>query len=90
MLGLYLAHNLLEAPIPAEILTIIQADSEVKSLAEQVSKRLFPNLGNDPSLVEKTLFNIRLREDLQDKIRYIIFSTVKVIRELWATTSVQG
>ena len=90
LLGLYLAHNLLEAPIPAEILTIIQADSEVKSLAEQVSKRLFPNLGNDPSLVEKTLFNIRLREDLQDKIRYIIFSTVKVIRELWATTSVQG
>jgi hypothetical protein len=80
-LGLYLAHNLLGATIPAEIWTRIQADSQIPSLAKQVSERLFPNCGCDPSLVEKTLFNFRLREDLQDKIRYIIFSTARVIRK---------
>ncbi|GBF82590.1 hypothetical protein AsFPU1_4020 [Aphanothece sacrum FPU1] len=80
-LGLYLAHNLLDAPIPLEIWQTIQANSEIPSLAKQISQRLFANCGCDPSLVEKTLFNFRLRETLQDKLLYIIFSVAKIVEQ---------
>ncbi|MGK7958534.1 MAG: GlcNAc-transferase family protein [Crocosphaera sp.] len=78
-LGLLLAHELLDSNIPQTICQKIDTDTVAKSLAKQVRQRLFDNYGSHPGIVENTMFNLRLREHLQDKIRYIFFSTTKVL-----------
>lgn len=77
-LGLSLVQALLKAKLPDEILHKMPTDSVVKSLTEQVCTRIFPNCGYHPGIIENTIFNFRLRETLQDKIRYVVFSTIKI------------
>lgn len=69
-LGLILAHNLLKAPIPEEIVQKIQVDSEVKLLADKVCDRLFCEVDSSMKDGSTTRFHLRVRERLQDRIRY--------------------
>ena len=78
LVGLFLAHDLFGTALPKKIWQKMQTDPGANSLSKQVRERLFPNCGYDPGWIEKMLFNVRLRENLQDKVRYILFSTVKI------------
>lgn len=68
-LGLFLTANLLDTTLPDEVWQQIQSDSVVKSLAAQVSEQLFSETIEPVGEVEKTIFHIRVREHLRDRIR---------------------
>lgn len=81
-LGLLLAHNLLEAELPEEILQRIQADSVVKSLAAQVREWLFCETDTSNFGLDRKLFYVKVRERLQDIIPHFPY-----FLDYWITPS---
>jgi len=69
-LGLYLASDLLGAPLPEEIRARVSSDPAVKSLATQVSERLFREIL--PGVLENWCFQVRIRDRLWDGCRYCL------------------
>ncbi len=67
-LGLYLASDLLGALLPAEIRARVNSDLAVKSLAAQVSERLFREVPT--SVLEGWRFQVKMRDRLRDGCRY--------------------
>jgi hypothetical protein len=80
LLSCFLASDLLGTALPEKVWQRIQADPTVKSLAKQVRERLFLNFNNSPNLFKDSnfsLWDIRVRERLQDKVQYcfnLVFS----------------
>ena len=68
--GLLLARDLLGANIPEEVTKKIENYPPVKSIAEQISHRLFYDT-EDYSAVKKYFSYFKIRENLRDRIRYI-------------------
>ncbi|WP_414584572.1 nucleotidyltransferase family protein [Scytonema sp. PCC 10023] len=72
LLGLLLAHELLEVELPKTILQQIQANSLLESLASRIYKQLFSQ--TDSSLqnwkVKSSFFHLKMIEHPWDKIRY--------------------
>ncbi len=85
LLGLFLAHNLLAAPLPEEIWVEVRATPVIERLAGQVYKQLFTEAAGSLKAIDRHLFPLRVRERWQDRIRYLryrysftrIFSIVK-------------
>jgi hypothetical protein len=69
-LGLRLAHDLLGAILPAEVLQKIQADRLTEFLVVEVRKRLFAEDDNPPGDDEQFVFYLTVRERFQDRMRY--------------------
>jgi hypothetical protein len=69
-LGLFLAHDLLGAPLPDLVVQEVHKDSAVRLLAERVHKQLFGSPGMDLSGFGDALFHLRVRERLRDAVRY--------------------
>lgn len=70
LLGLVLASDLLDADIPEEVLQAADADPAVRALALRVRERLFRGGGDYPTEFESSLFHVKSRENLADKLRY--------------------
>lgn len=70
-LGLLLAHDLLGANLPEEVLKRVQAEQIVKSLASLVCKWLFCQAENPTRGREKKLFYFQVRERFQDRVPYL-------------------
>ncbi len=68
--GLLLAHQIFDLPLPEKILASIDTDRRVKNLVSEARMRLSENEMRVPGLVEKTRFRIRSRERGRDKLRY--------------------
>ena len=71
-LGLLLAGDLLGETLPAEISKRIQVDSTVRSLAGQVHERLFQEEKGPIETWERSLFNLKVADHLQHRIRYCL------------------
>jgi hypothetical protein len=72
LLGLLLAHNLLEATLQENILHRAQGSPEVKSLAAQVHMRLFSESDIMTSVVERIAFHLRVMDRLRDRVPYLL------------------
>ena len=72
LLGLFLAHDLLATPLPGEILKTIQDDSSIQALAVQVYERLYHYENGPAATLQRSLFNLKVTERLQDRIRYCL------------------
>jgi hypothetical protein len=70
LLGLFLAHHLLGASLPEEVLQRFQRTKILLSLANQVCERLFVRPEDMPSQFELTRFRLRSRERLRDRLNY--------------------
>lgn len=68
-LGLFLAANLLDTILPEEIWQQVQSDSVVRSLATEVSEQLFSDTVKPVGEVEKTIFHMKVREHMQDRVQ---------------------
>jgi hypothetical protein len=68
-LGIYLATELLQAPMPPEVASAVKDDAQVEHLAEEVRLRIEDARSVDA--IEGQIFNLRLKERLRDKIRYV-------------------
>ena len=68
-LGLSLARELLEVPIPPEVLRTVQKDTVVRTLAEQVQQRLFAQDLPRSGILDGALLQLRMRERRRDRLR---------------------
>ena len=68
LLGLVLARELLQTPLPEQVCTWIRSDRTVQALADHVYHRLFEERTIRDRILEKPRFHIRVRERLRDKI----------------------
>jgi len=74
LLGLYLAEQLLEAPLPAEVKQRCEADSRLSSLAENVVEHLFNGTTHVPATSREIFkYNIGVRKTLGARARYILY-----------------
>jgi hypothetical protein len=71
-LGLCLAHDLLDLPVPDEISAQMAADTQTQRLAAEVRGRLFADEDYSPSVIGSTLFRLRARERYADRLRYCL------------------
>ena len=69
-LGLSLARDIFDLPLPEEIIASIATDHRVTQLASEARRRLTENEMPLPGLIEKTSFRVRSREHTRDKLRY--------------------
>jgi len=81
-LGLFLVNDLFGTLLPEEVLLLMQTDPVAKALATQVQKRLFYNSDETSSLFERSLFHIKMRERLQERIKYCLFVMTPNVRDL--------
>jgi hypothetical protein len=76
LLGLLLAGDLLNAPVPDEIIEKAQADQDVVSLSKVVQETLALGeirqaAGRDS--LQRDLFRLRLQSTLSDRLRYFFY-----------------
>ncbi|MEP6820241.1 MAG: nucleotidyltransferase family protein [bacterium] len=70
-LGLYLASSLLDAPLPEQVKSQLEADKKTALLARQVSKRLFGGVGQTPASISQSFkFQLALRAGWRSRLRY--------------------
>lgn len=67
-LGLRLANELFQAPIPSDVLERIQADPAVTKLTAEVTRKLFQENVRWYRPLEKRIFHLKVRERWTDKI----------------------
>lgn len=82
LLGLALAGELLQAPVPEQVWTWIRSDKAVTKLARYVRHRLFDKPTLRDRVVEKPRFRLRVRERLRDRIpvsRHLLSSAFEVL-----------
>jgi hypothetical protein len=70
-LGLYLANSLLDAPLPQQVETKLEADGTVVSLANEVSRKLFDGVVQTPASISQSIkFNWAVRPGWRSRLRY--------------------
>jgi hypothetical protein len=69
LLGLHLANEFLSAALPDLITQRVSAEKRIARLGEQVRKQLFLDYDNSPRVLKNSLFFIRTRERIGDRIR---------------------
>jgi hypothetical protein len=74
LLGVHLAHELLDAPLPDEVRRRCGSDVRVKSLAENVIDHLFNGTTYVPATTREIFkYNIRVRKTLGARARYLAY-----------------
>lgn len=68
LLGLALAHELLQAPLPEQVSSWIRSDNAVQSLVKHVRNRLFDEQATGNPFLERQRFHCKVRERLQDRV----------------------
>jgi hypothetical protein len=82
-LGLSLAHELLDAPVPDQILHRMYKDRAIKKTVQIIRCRLFEITEPPAGILETCLFYVRVRERLQDKARLIFRTFSRPIPGQW-------
>lgn len=72
LLGPALAARILDAPIPAELISAAHDDAVVRRLAAGISARIFQGLEHRPTLYQDWVVPLRLMEGSQARLRYAI------------------
>lgn len=68
-LGLLMASELLEAPIPEDVLKVIKSDRTAVAVANRFQEHFFVRTDASPGLFEDAFLHLRMREQMQDKLR---------------------
>jgi hypothetical protein len=70
LLGLLLAHELLDVPVPEEILEGARGTKVILQLTQEIASRLTRIPPAEPEILEITTFNVRLAERNWKKVRH--------------------
>jgi hypothetical protein len=73
LLGLLIARDFLGTSLNTELIQLIEADSRVKTLEEQVSLKFLNNDYIGSKALEIPLFHLRMRERFSDKLLYCLY-----------------
>jgi hypothetical protein len=71
-LGLLLAHDLLQGPVPEELVRQARSVAAVRGLAAEVRRRLFRESDGRLEGLHNAIFQLRARERLGDGLRYAL------------------
>lgn len=71
-LGLALARELLDAPIPPEVVTATASDAAVRVLTRELRGALFATPAPSPTKLEQATFYLRLKDRWQDRARFVV------------------
>ena len=74
--GIYLAHELVDAPIPANLVTIARGDRAVRALAGRVAEQLFRGATQGRADFDPWAVPIRSIEGARARMRYIVRRTL--------------
>jgi len=69
LLGVYLAVELLQAEVPPSVVLAVREDAQINRLAQDVWLRIQEPRTVEP--IEGQIFNLKLKERLRDKVRYV-------------------
>jgi hypothetical protein len=69
-LGLVLAHELLDAPVPAGVLSQLSSRKWLDSFVEQIATRFFSDDAKSWSLTRRVRFHLGVKDSLLEKFRY--------------------
>ena len=72
LLGLVLAHDLLQAPVPEDVFRRARGVPAARALAARVAKQMFREPDGRAWGLENGLFQLRVRERLGDGLRYTL------------------
>jgi hypothetical protein len=72
LLGLYLARDLFQAPLPGAVTDCIARLPKLRTMAQKVYRRIFDNPEPQPTLFELTMFRLHCRERFRDRLNYCI------------------
>ena len=72
LLGLYLAHDLFDAPLPAPLLEELDRDLAVQKLAEKVCERYAAISDPGAGVLPRAVFRIRLRDGFGQGLRHTL------------------
>jgi hypothetical protein len=88
LLGLLLARDLLETPLPEEVSRKAHADPAVEALVREIGERLFRRIDHSPRRFTEMPFrpiHMKMRERLRDKVRYLVrFATTHTVGDWMA------
>ena len=82
-LGLFLASDLLGAALPVEVSQRVLANAPVKTLGARVRERLFAETDGVRGFIQSSLFQLRARERLRDKLHYCLRLATTTTIEDW-------
>lgn len=86
-LGLFLAHDLLQAELPPDVRQQVNADGAVKSLAEQVYAQLWTEAEEQDetaNFFEHSFFHLKAKERWQDRLRFCVRVLTTTTIEDWS------
>jgi hypothetical protein len=69
-LGLLLAKELLDAPVPDEVMKEIGRDATAERLARKIEEGLFQKSNGSAGIWRSSLFYLKAKERLRDRVRY--------------------
>jgi hypothetical protein len=72
LLGLYLAHEFLGAPLPQSFLERAQRDSGVRWLAEKVRAQFQGDANSRPGVVPRAVFRLRSQDEIGQGMRHLL------------------
>jgi len=70
-LGILLAHYLLDAPLPEQVLRKMQSDRDVMLLVNNTYRQLLYKMNVSDQFLGKTIYQIRVSDRLQEKALYL-------------------
>jgi hypothetical protein len=71
-LGILLARDLLEAPIPADVIAQLSQSQTLDSLAGQVVERFFRDQSHSLTLSQRIRFHLQTKDSRREKLRYCL------------------
>ncbi|HYE74128.1 MAG TPA: hypothetical protein VEF04_12395, partial [Blastocatellia bacterium] len=84
LLGLYLANQLLNAPLPGEVLRLTQNDAMIKSLAQEVCQQIFSSEKVEEEIIKDSIFHLKAKEKVRDKMSYCFRRIMTPMYDDWA------
>lgn len=70
-LGVFLARDLLEAPVPPRVLETAESDARIRWLAALVRERLFKSGSSQVGVVKRAAFRVNSRDTLTEGFRHL-------------------
>jgi Uncharacterised nucleotidyltransferase len=79
--GLSLAHDLLDAPLPEEVRSKIEADAQVQWLSHNMIERFASFRWSHSGFLDIPLYHLRARERFRDKANYCLQMTTPSVKD---------
>ena len=90
LLGLHLANDILDAPLPELILRHGQADPTVRRLGGLVRHQLSNGTGETPGVADRVMFRLRMRGSYWTGISYLFRLATAPTEEDWSQVRLKG